>query len=126
MSIVLEYDSEKKILYATIIGKLNSSEFTDALNEITASGNYPPDVGILLDASSINTSVGNWQCELNITEIQKRFPEEGKAKIAIITSSDFTFGMRRMHEMLSERWPQNIMVCSNFTEGEEWLVWIGK
>jgi hypothetical protein len=126
MAIALQYNPEKKILYATIIDKLSSSEFTDRLNEISRSDDYPPDTGILLDASSVNTSIGNSQCELNIIEIQKRFPEEGTVKIAIITSSDFTFGMRRMHEMLSDEWPKNIMVFSNFAKGEEWLEEIRK
>ncbi len=95
MAIALQYNPEKKILYATIIDKLISSEFADTLKEISDSDEYPSDVGILWDASSINTSIGNKQCELDLIEIQKRFPEGGKAKIAIITSSDFTFGMRQ-------------------------------
>ncbi len=126
MSIILEYNPGKKILYATMTDKLSSSEFADALKKIACPDDYPPDVGILWDASSINTPIGNMQCELDLTEIRKRFPEEGKTKIAIITSSDFTFGINRMHEMLSDTWPKNIFVFSNFTEGEEWLAGIGK
>lgn len=121
MAIALQYNPEKNILYATIIDELSPSEFADTFKAISDSGDYPPDIGILWDTTSINTPLGNRQCTLDLNELRKRFPEEGKAKIAIVTSSDYTFGMSRMSEMLSDKWPRNIKVFSNFVEGEEWL-----
>jgi hypothetical protein len=120
MSIALEYDQEKKIVYLTILEKLNLSKVADALKEINYSDNYPLDVGILLDTSSINVPIGNMQVDPDFVEIRKLFLEREKAKIAIITN-DFTFGIGEKYEMLSETMQKNIMVFDNFMEGEEWL-----
>jgi hypothetical protein len=119
MPISFEYDTEKNILYATIIEKLSAKEFFDALKKIT--DDYPPNTHLLWDASSVYMPIGNDQCKMDIIEIQKKFPPESKTKIAIITSSDFTFGTTRRYEMLSSKWPQNIMIFGNFADGEEWL-----
>ncbi len=119
MPIALEYNDEKKILCATVIKMMSSSEFHDALKKIT--DDYPPDTQILWDTSSVYVPVGSDRCKLDLIELHKKFPEEGKTKIAIITSSDYTFGASRRNEMLSSKWPKNIMVFGNFLDGEEWL-----
>lgn len=126
MSIILQYSPEKKVLYITVLDELNLSEFADKLEEITHSDDYPSDAGILLDASSINMPFGNRQFDLDLIEIRKKFIEMEKAKIAIITSSDFTFGISGKYEKLPDTAPQNIMVFNDFIKGEEWLAGTGK
>jgi hypothetical protein len=121
MPIALQFNPENKILYATIIDAASSDGFSDTLNKIAGSNDYPPDIGILLDTSSICTSIGNAQFKLDLNDIRKIFPEKGNTRIAIIAASDYTFGTKRLHEMLSDNWPQNIRVFSDFIEGEEWL-----
>jgi hypothetical protein len=120
MSVALEYNPGKKIVYLTIMGNLILSKVADVLKEINYSDNYPSDVGILLDTTSINVPIGNMQLDSDFIEIRKIFLEKGKAKIAVITN-DFTFGIGEKYEMLSETMPKNIMVFDNFMEGEEWL-----
>ncbi|MBN2402579.1 MAG: hypothetical protein JXN64_09265 [Spirochaetes bacterium] len=125
MSIALQYNPERKILHATILDQMSSGEFTDVLKNIIDSDDYPPDVGILWDMSSINKPIGNRKFDLDLAEIQNIFSESGKVKIAIITPSDFTFGKGRMYDMVSIKMPQNINVFKNFIEAEEWLARTG-
>ena len=54
-------------------------------------------------------------------EMRKRYPERGNAKLAIVVHSDFSFGMSRMYEMLSDRLPQSIMVFRDYAKAEQWL-----
>jgi hypothetical protein len=121
MPILFEYNPEKNIYYLTIIKNFSTDEFDGILKKITQADHYPSDSGVLLDASSLNVPIGDLQFNRDITEIRKRFLSRGKGKTAIITSSDFTFGMGGKYEMLSEGMPENIMIFDNFIEAEGWL-----
>jgi hypothetical protein len=59
---------------------------------------------------------------MDLIEIRKKYPERGNAKIAIVASTDLSFGMSRMYEVFSGNLPQTIMVFRNLEEAEQWLV----
>jgi hypothetical protein len=121
MPINLRYDRVKKILYATIQEQTNPNEFSNATKEMVSSNEYPPDVRVLWDARSAKLPLFDTRILMEFIEIRKRYPERGKAKLAIIVSNDFAFGITRMYEMLSSHLPQNIMVFKDFGQGEQWL-----
>jgi hypothetical protein len=121
MPIDLKYDQNKKILYATIQERINSQEFTLATKAIVSSNEYPPDVRILWDARTVKLPVFDKGLLLEFIEIRKKYPERGNARLAILISDNFAFGISRMYEMLSSHLPQNIMVFKDFSTGEEWL-----
>jgi len=118
----LRYDREKKILYATVNEKLLQNEIANVFEEITNSDDYPPDVAVLWDARTMNVLSANRQYEIDLIKTRKKFPARGKSKVAIIVSSDLSFGLMRMYEMDTGDLPQNIMVFRNYNEGEQWLL----
>ena len=121
MPVDLRYDKEKSILYATVREQLSPNEFSNAAKEIVCSNDYPPDVRILWDIRSIKMPLLVSRQFIDFTEIRKKYPERGKAKIAVIVSSDLAFGMSRMYEMLSSDLPQHVMIFKNIDQGEQWL-----
>lgn len=122
MSVVLDYNPENKILYLTILNELNANEITDSLKKIRNSNDYPPDAAILLDVSSINTTINNIQLCLESAGIQEIIIEREKAKIAII-ACNFPATLRNKYDMLAEAAKHKIVVFNNFIEAEEWLEW---
>ena len=122
MSIDLKYDPKSGILYATIGEHISQSEFSDALEKITHSVEYPPDVKVLWDARSARSAQGDDNAVMRFIGIRKIFPDRGNTKIAIVVSSDFSFGMARMYELFSANLPQSIMVFKSIPEAEQWLV----
>jgi hypothetical protein len=130
MPLELRYDGEKRLLYVTVDGNVHVNEFDDVTKSIVSSDDYPPDTPTLwdarsvsakLDAQAVQASGGEKQFLLKLIELRKRYPERGNAKLAIVVSSDFSFGMSRMYEILSDRLPQRIMVFRDYAEAEKWL-----
>jgi hypothetical protein len=100
------------------------------MKKIVSSDDHPPNVltlwdarsvRIKLDAESVQAKGGETQVFLAMIEMRKRYPERGNTKLAIVVPSDFSFGMSRMYEMLSDHLPQTIMVFREYSEAERWL-----
>jgi len=121
MPIDLKYDRAVKILHATIREHISPDEFSDATKEMISSDEYPPDVKVLWDARSIKKLPFDMNVMMEFIEIRKKYPERGKARLAIIVSGDFAFGISRMYEMLSSHLPQNIMIFKDYDQGKQWL-----
>lgn len=122
MSVVLDYNPENRILYLTVLNELNTKKIADSLKKIRNSNDYPPDAGILMDVSSINTTINNIQLCLESAGIQEIIIEREKAKIAII-ACNFPSTLRNKYDMLAESAKHKIVVFNNFIEAEEWLEW---
>jgi hypothetical protein len=130
MPLELRYDGEKRILCVTVDGNVRVDEFDVVMKQIVSSNDYPPNVPTLwdvrsvhvkLDAESVRAQGGEKQFLLAMIEMRKRYPERGDAKLAILVPNDFTFGMSRMYEILSDRLPQSIMVFRDHAKAEQWL-----
>ena len=122
MPIELRYDLQKNILFATIGEQITRSEFSESLEKIIHSIDYPPDVKVLWDARLVNMPDSDKSFLKDFIEIRKKYPERGKTKLAIVVSTDLSFGMSRMYEAFSGDLPQSIMVFRNPIDGEQWLL----
>ncbi len=122
MPFELRYDFENKFLVIAVKGQFPLAEFTDLMEAIAHSKEYPPDVPTLWDARLVDLSSFNTNTAMSIIEIRKRYPERGNAKQAIIVSSELAFGTGRMYEMLSGSMFENIMVFRDYDKGIQWLL----
>jgi hypothetical protein len=118
MPVIAQYEKEKKILYITIFDHFDLTGIYDAFSKIDTQS---PEAGILLDISSMTVPIGDMDFNMKTGEIRKIINQRKKAKTAIFTTNDFTFGVRTKYELLSEQMPVNIMLFDNFIDAEEWL-----
>ena len=124
MSIQLNYDREKRILYCYFGETLSLEELESTFYRITHKTEYPPDVDTLWDMGKIDFSEIDEEFIQKIIAMRRKFPERGNAKVALITSSDLGYGLGRMYEIFSEvaEMSQNIYVFRNHADAENWLL----
>ena len=53
--------------------------------------------------------------------VMSRYPERGKAAIAIVAPADLSYGVLRMYASRSDLLPQSMKVFRSFTEAETWI-----
>jgi len=121
MSADLRYDREKNILHIVLHGSVTLDEFADVLETITHTEEYPPDVPAIWDLSALDTSDLDISMIELLNDIRKRFPERGLTKLAIVASSELTFGLSRMYEAFSADLPQMLRVFKDTGSAELWL-----
>ncbi len=124
MAIKLKYDQHSKILKVTVVGDLDLHEIASAFDEITSSEGYPSNVDTLWDMRKANLDSTNaefWQSLIGMR--QQRYPKRKNFRLALVASSDFSFGMLRMYEMLSEpHLPRELMVFRDLPAAEQWIL----
>lgn len=124
MTIKLDFDQDTKILKATVTGELLLPEITSAFDKITNSDDYPSNVDTLWDMRKANfdsTNAEFWQALIGIR--RQDYPKRKNFRLALVASSDFSFGMLRMYEMLSEpHLHRKLMVFRDMATAEQWLI----
>ncbi len=122
MAVEYQYDSNKEILYITIRSYIEIQDIENTLAYIMNSSECPPDVKTLWDirpASLENINMAEQEKAINI---RKKFPQRGKAKIAVVADNDLAFGLARMYEQVSAELPQKMQVFKNIKSAEKWLL----
>lgn len=124
MPIELRFDREKKILHLMTSREVTVDEFDRALNDITHSEEYPPDVPTLYDMRALDFTRFDTDSIRHYVDLYQSHPERGKTKLAVIVDSLFALGIARMTETLASvsGVPHRIKIFMDPAEGEEWLL----
>lgn len=122
MPIHFEYNRENDILYGSFEGDITLQEIRTALDNISHSDDFSPDVRALWDISKLDFTNVDSQFAEKIINMRKNTPSRTQTKIAIFAGSDLAFGMSRMYKTLSDGMPQHIMVFRSYAEAEKWLL----
>ena len=122
MPIKLRYDDAKKLLYATITNDFHEEEIKTALDEITTSKEYSPNINTLWDVRQLSHTHFNADVIRRIALVRKKFPKRDGARIAVVASSDLGFGMSRMYEFMTDDISQQLVVFRDFEAAENWLL----
>ena len=122
MPVKLRYDREKEILCVAVENPFKLEEFEAAVKDIIESDQFPPDIGAVWDLRELDFTVFDRSFEEELINIQKKYPERGEARLALVTPDGHGFGMMRMYEGLSYGLPQRIKVFKSYTEAEDWLL----
>lgn len=122
MPVNYKYNPVKNALYGNMEGKISLDELKEALDQITNSKEFSPDVKAIwdlrkLDFTSLNTEFGE-----QLVSIRSLRPERGETKIAIVAEHDLGFGLNRMYGALSEKLAQKVMAFRDYDEAEAWLL----
>ncbi len=126
MSFDIRFDRKKKILIVTVGDTFTVEEFQTAMEEITRSTQYAPDIDALWDLRAMDFEKIDASYLQRIIQIRKQYPERKTARLAHIVSGDFAFGMMRMYQIYSDlaqnHLKQKVGVFKSISEGEEWLL----
>jgi hypothetical protein len=122
MSIELNYNEDKKYLYAVIAGKSINNEMHSALEIIVNSDHHPPNVDITWDLTQISLDSISPDLAIRITQVREKFPQRANANAAIVISDEIGTILAHMHTVLSKHLPQNISVFKTIPEAENWLM----
>lgn len=123
MSIEIKYDQNRKILSISISGKSNFDEYTSALETITSSSDYPPNIRTLWDLRKADLSSANLNSIKEIVWIRSRFKQRDYCKVALLAPTNLQYGISRMFQMLIEnKLPHELAIFRDYDEGEQWLL----
>ncbi|MDD2271384.1 MAG: hypothetical protein PHP95_11815 [Desulfuromonadaceae bacterium] len=124
MSIHLNYDKTKEILYCSFCDSFSLEELESTLYAITHSTEYAPDVKSSWNMEKLDHSAINEKVMKQLISIRQKYPQRRNAKVAIVAPSDLVFGLSRMYETFSEvnSMPQNIYVFRNQADADKWLL----
>jgi hypothetical protein len=122
MPVEFRYDREKEVLFGTMTSPLMPEEIEAALKDITRSDQFPPDTNVLWDMRKVDFSALDRNFEESLINIQKKFPERGRARVAWIAAEDHAFAMGRMYEALAHDLPRQMRVFRSYTKAEDWLL----
>jgi hypothetical protein len=121
----LEYNSSDNYFLATIDGDILPHDFKQAMDEITASEEYPPDVNTIWDIREVDFSPMNEGLARSLIHIRKTTDEKrGNTKLAVVVTDDLSFGLSRMYQTLSElsELSQEIEIFKNIEEARNWVL----
>ena len=123
MSVEIKYDQNRNVLYVTLSGEPEIDEITSALENITNSGDYPPNTNAMWDIRNANISNANYHFVSELVKMRSSFTKRGHCRSALIVSNDAQYGLSRMFEMLAEgKIPYQLMIFRDYKEGEQWLL----
>ncbi len=120
----LRYEPQSSLLFATLYQIPTLQESIHILKQITSSADYPANVSILWDVRAVDACQCNAEVLRHFIDARQRFPQRGRACIAILVDSDLAYGLGRMYEMLSEAsdLPQIIRIFRQSEAAEQWLM----
>ena len=122
MAVEYRFNREKEILYITIIGSFTPEDIEKTAAYITKSNEFSPEVNTVWDIRFANFTNISLDYQEKLKNIRKRFPQRGKAKIALVADNDLSFGLARMYEQLSAELPRKLKVFKKLNEAEKWLL----
>ena len=123
MSIEIKYDQNRNMLNISISGTPNFEEYTSAMETITHSSDYPPNVRTIWDIREADLSFANFTSIKKVVGIRASFKQRDNCKVALVASSNLQYGLCRMFQMLLEdRLPHELAVFRDYEEGEQWLL----
>lgn len=123
MSIEIKYDQDRRMLNIAICGTSDFDEYASALETITSSGDYPPNVRTLWDLRKADLSYINFKSIKKVVGIRTRFQNRQNCRVALVASSNLQYGLCRMFQMLLEdKLPHELAVFREYEEGERWLL----
>ena len=122
MAVDTRYDAERKILHLTLKDAPTAEQFLAAMQMITTSDQFPPDVDTLWDFRETDLKDLNREIILRLIEIRKQHPKRAEARVAFVGTDDFKFGMLRMFELSAVALPNRMMVFRTCAEAEQWLL----
>lgn len=117
------FDPETGILFAVVLDDFTLEEFEQGLQDLAGSAEVPASVPTLWDMTRLDFHLMDNNRLEHMLEIRLRYPERGRARLALLVDSPLQYGVSRMYEMLSESrgLPQSIQVFYERQQAVDWL-----
>jgi hypothetical protein len=121
MPMQVHYDPRTGILFGVCTGRITLAEYEVALRGIVTSSEHPPDADVLWDLRDVDYSAVDTDYVNDLIAIRGKYPQRGKAKIAVVAREDVGFGLSRMFSMFSDTLPQAVGIFRDRDAAERWL-----
>ena len=126
MTIKIEYIADMDLLSVTAKGRCSLEEYKTALDEITQSELYPPNINALWDLREQDFSNISTTHVHSLVSLRQRYLERDTARVSLIVNGHLAFGLSRMFEQILSigrfNNEQHIKVFKDYFEGEIWLI----
>ncbi len=119
VDVVLE--PESGIISYTARGDVTLAEIVGALRQVYEAPDYQTPSLTLFDLTSATPVLTSDQVRAVADFVQKHRPP-GPGRAAIVASSDFTYGLGRMYEILVEEFAVDTHVFRDLAEARQWLL----
>lgn len=123
MEITTEINKEKNIRRHIVKGTIDRSEFIQSLKEIYNSSDFDPKMNALWDLQEADFSdVFSEDITAFIDSFDRKWGCGEEIKIALVVSSDLSYGMSRMFEIMRGNLTSNeIVVFRDINKAKEWI-----
>lgn len=120
MALDLQFDSQD-VARATVTGRMNLDEMIEVVGKLYSDPRYQPPRRLLWDMLG-----GRAGLEANdvkaLKEYVKKHRPAGRGRIAIVAKDDFSFGMSRMFELMTEGGDTKVHVFRAIEPAQDWLM----
>ena len=121
MSTSFRIDKDAGVVYRTISGEVSIEELVASYTEVFAHPDYHPGMKALTDMSGVTPSAFRRDV-LRLAEFARsRASDIGPLQIAVVVSSDTSYGMVRELEATLAQLPINIALFRDLAAAEKWL-----
>jgi hypothetical protein len=117
----IEYDRQLELFRVVLVGKITMDRIFDLLTRILAHPDFKPGLAAIWDSRNADLSA------LRFEDMQqfRRFQEvnaatRGRARIALVASSELSFGIGRMFEQVADLPNLEINVFRDMQAAESW------
>ena len=123
MPFEIDIDPIRQIARIRVSGRIERAEFESSARRFLEHPDFVPGMPAIYDLRDIDFGSHTAEESKIIGEMNQGFAKRrGSAKIALVVSDDFRFGMARMHQVVSESPNLNVSVFRNLDEAEEWAL----
>jgi hypothetical protein len=112
----------KNLLVVTFQGVVNETDLFSAYRARIEANQYHLFPNILVDLRAVESTDMTGESVRRLVQLLSIPGEQGiKARVAIVASEAYIFGMARMYEIMHTGTTENIRVFRHLNEAEEWL-----
>lgn len=122
MKVQLEIDRNLRLARYRLSGLLDPTEFLPRIMELLENPDFHPGMGTIFDVRDLDMSRLTAEEMKSLGEINRMVAERrGKARVAIVASTDLGYGMSRMYKVLGEVPNLEMAVFRDPVEAELWI-----
>jgi hypothetical protein len=123
MPIDLVYNEESQILIAEIKGHVDFNDFLLVAPKITDDTRFSSNVNMIWDVRQMDLKSFTTEFAAQLLKLRSQLADKRTgSRLAIVANSDFTYGMSRMYQGMSEGdFKQSLNVFRDSVQAEEWI-----
>jgi len=121
MSISIEFNKEKNLLYCRPGYEVSVDEFDLCMRKIVSSKDFPADIDTVWITTEMNLADFDKELQKALINVREKYPARGNARIAIVAENPLGFGLGRMYQGYSAGLQQRVKIFRDVQSAEDWI-----